>query len=732
MRDIIDNLRGRIAWQEISMAAATGLAVFALAWFGIELTRASGRVASVWFANAVLLALLLKQPVARWPLLVIFGYGGNIAANLQSGDGIVIAALLSACNSLEVMLAAAITRRFARSMDFRQRQPMMVMLASSAGAATVVTTVAASSVLAGIAGANFLSVAATWYPADALGYITVTPILLTISRGDVTDLLHREVVPKIAVSALLLTATVTVIFVQTDLPLLFLAFPALVSVVWLLGYVGGAMATVVIVCVAFVATLHGHGPIGLVQPDLRLRVLTLQVFTATAALTVLAIAATRFDIALLRSAITQAPDFFFVKNRRSEFVAVNQRVATAARETSVDNVIGKTDRDIVKEPRASLLLLEERQIIETGFGLIDRLESVVNEQGEERWFETTKVALKSETGRVIGLAGTSKDVTQRKALEEAVVRGRDELAMVLHEMSDGIAVISTDGYIVMCNEQYQRLFPITGAMRVNGAYLPRILLAAKDLGEQPNLDPAEAMARLKAGMEDEVQLSNGNILMARSASRANGGWIIVVSDVTRIRRAELEIRAMAEKLEILATTDGLTGLANRRNLDERVEREVARCRRSRQPIALMMIDIDYFKLYNDTYGHQAGDECLRLVGQALKAGLNRPGDFVARFGGEEFCVVLPDTEEAGAFVLGERLRLAVEAIAVVHSAAPSGSVTISCGVACMIPGGTATTAQELISRADRSLYVSKQLGRNKVTSWSAAKSAARTGLQEAG
>jgi diguanylate cyclase (GGDEF)-like protein len=170
-----------------------------------------------------------------------------------------------------------------------------------------------------------------------------------------------------------------------------------------------------------------------------------------------------------------------------------------------------------------------------------------------------------------------------------------------------------------------------------------------------------------------------------------------------------------------AQQDALTGLGNRRRLDGLLETAVSVARRSASPLAVLMIDVDHFKAYNDHYGHLAGDACLRAVAQALRAGLIRRGDEVLRYGGEEFAVILAATREPEAIAVAERLRFAVRAMNLPHAAEAGGIVTISLGVAVMQPGaGTITDAQTLIEAADRALYRAKEGGRDRVASFAAA------------
>ena len=294
------------------------MVVYAFASLGIELTRNTGRIASVWFANAVILAAILKHPTQRWALILALAYAGNLLANLHSGDSLVLATLLSACNILEVLVAAVLVLRFSDSLDFHRSRPMIILLLACIGPATLVSATVASFVLAQVVGADFLQVFITWYPADVLGFVTLTPLLLVLHRNDLTDLIHPKVFGKLVVVIALTLATVAAIFLQRSMPLLFLAFPVLLIAVWLMGYVGGAVALATLTVGAFVATLNDLGPISLMQPDPRLKILALQGFSATAALTGIAVAAVLFELSMLRAAIAQAPDFLYVKNLRGE------------------------------------------------------------------------------------------------------------------------------------------------------------------------------------------------------------------------------------------------------------------------------------------------------------------------------------------------------------------------------------------------------------------------------
>ncbi|AZZ92896.1 diguanylate cyclase [Hahella sp. KA22] len=179
-------------------------------------------------------------------------------------------------------------------------------------------------------------------------------------------------------------------------------------------------------------------------------------------------------------------------------------------------------------------------------------------------------------------------------------------------------------------------------------------------------------------------------------------------------RAHLTLKFQADLLRQLVLLDGLTGVANRRFFDERLEREWRRCKRNGHPLSLLMLDVDYFKKFNDRYGHIAGDECLKLVAGCMKQVLQRPDDLPARYGGEEFACILPETKAAGACQLGRELEASIRALGIEHQASEIADVvTVSIGVAEIYPIRH-TEVVDLIKEADQQLYAAKQAGRGRV------------------
>ena len=185
-------------------------------------------------------------------------------------------------------------------------------------------------------------------------------------------------------------------------------------------------------------------------------------------------------------------------------------------------------------------------------------------------------------------------------------------------------------------------------------------------------------------------------------------------DISERKATEQKLMALQQELEALSFKDGLTGVANRRMFDAILETEWTNARRNSQPLSLILIDIDYFKQYNDHYGHIQGDDCLKRVGEVLGSAATRARDLLARFGGEEFALVLPETDAAAALKVAERCRSLIFKEQMPHATSPiSPILTVSLGVNTIIPGHS-DQPLAFVEAVDRRLYQAKQAGRNRV------------------
>ena len=203
--------------------------------------------------------------------------------------------------------------------------------------------------------------------------------------------------------------------------------------------------------------------------------------------------------------------------------------------------------------------------------------------------------------------------------------------------------------------------------------------------------------------------------------REDGGRLAIIRDITARKTAEeklcaalAELEAANRDLERLSHEDGLTGLANRRYFDRIFPDECRRACREHLTLAVIMLDVDYFKTFNDSYGHLEGDDCLIKVCHAVKGVLRRPGDIACRYGGEEVVALLPNTDAPGAMLIANRICGAVVDLSIPHGGSGHGVVTLSAGVSSYRPLGASDRPSELLKAADRALYRAKERGRNRV------------------
>ncbi|MBK5939901.1 diguanylate cyclase domain-containing protein [Halochromatium roseum] len=270
--------------------------------------------------------------------------------------------------------------------------------------------------------------------------------------------------------------------------------------------------------------------------------------------------------------------------------------------------------------------------------------------------------------------------------------------------------------------QYETLFALSGekALEIAASAIPDLILLDLML---PGMDGFAVCAQLKADPLTSaipVLFITGRADSTTETRALELGAMDYITKpinplVLKIRvRNQIELKQARDRLAKLATTDGLTGIANRRRFDEVLAQEHARHARTGTQLGLIMLDIDHFKAYNDTYGHVLGDDCLCAVAQVLERGLRRNTDLVARYGGEEFACVLVDGPPAqGALALAEALRKQVAALAVPHKSSPTAEyVTISLGIITACCNQT-TDASLLIRQADEQLYRAKNSGRNR-------------------
>ena len=308
-----------------------------------------------------------------------------------------------------------------------------------------------------------------------------------------------------------------------------------------------------------------------------------------------------------------------------------------------------------------------------------------------------------------------RQLLRGQQLASALAENESSFRMLAEGSSDMVMRIGKD-------ERIEYVSP--SSVRILG-WRPDQLLGQRALAAINPLDVPhvqEIFASLKRGDAEEARgtfrtrCRNGSEIWVESTLRVSRktdgaieGFIVVTRDVT-------QQKALQGRLEILAIEDGLTGLANRRRFDERLREEWSRAYRERTSLALLMIDIDHFKAFNDAYGHPAGDECLHTIAGILADEALRSTDLAARYGGEEFAMLLPNTDAEGCARIGERIRRALREVAIAHGRnLPSGIVTASLGGAVCRPGAERSAGPaSLVDAADRALYAAKDGGRDRL------------------
>lgn len=424
---------------------------------------------------------------------------------------------------------------------------------------------------------------------------------------------------------------------------------------------------------------------------------------------------------ILYAALTQAPDYHYVKDLHHRFVVANLNVARHNGRARSSEMVGLTDHDLAPKQRAEQLMAVEADVMRTGRAL-DHFEEFLAEEGKPpRWYSTSKVPLKNRQGDMVGLAGVTVDITEKKLLEQELRSSRNIMAQAMAEMSDGLAMFGPDGRVVFCNEQYRALFPKSAYARKEGAHITEIVRAAVRNGERQDLsidlneDTIQAAGQTLFISKDEViPLTDGRWLYLRTRVTEDHHVLALVSDITAMKESELSLKSFAEQMKGLAETDALTGLANRRSFDDGLQREFEAAKQTGRPLSLLLIDVDRFKAYNDRYGHLAGDVCLKSVAAAIASAARRSGDIAARFGGEEFAVVLPDTDGDTAITIAEKIRTSIRDLGMVHEGSEYGIVTASVGATVLISASRVANPAELVARADLALYQAKDAGRDRV------------------
>lgn len=330
---------------------------------------------------------------------------------------------------------------------------------------------------------------------------------------------------------------------------------------------------------------------------------------------------------------------------------------------------------------------------------------------------TTMESWQAPEFRALGqvLDSMARDLETGKKAEEVVVASEARYRLLAENSVDLITCLDGDGRRVFVSPASRTLLGLEPSA-LEGKY-PRELAHPEDAPIVAAMMQALNAGQAVSGVQYRVRHADGHFLWVEVGGtplQAGEGIVLVVRDITLRKLAESRLEQANQRLAALASTDALTALANRRTFDDQLACEFGRSLREKSDFSLLLIDVDHFKKYNDTYGHPEGDECLRKIGAVLRATLRRPGDMAARYGGEEFAAVLPETGSEGAAVLAENLRRGVRDLQIPHAGSASGIVSISIGVSTLSAGRGFQDAAAMLRTTDAALYQAKSEGRDRV------------------
>ncbi|MCP4722264.1 MAG: diguanylate cyclase [Desulfobacteraceae bacterium] len=384
-----------------------------------------------------------------------------------------------------------------------------------------------------------------------------------------------------------------------------------------------------------------------------------------------------------------------------------------------EDLFGYSEKDSLGSFLYKLIPMDKKTLIHCEKAQMQSI-SHVNYQKKKILCEITYAPINNLKAKKIGIALLAMDVSSRLKEDGDLEQQKQYIEEIYGYAPIGIYHVKLDGKITMANSEYAWMlgYESSDAVLNKITDFPTQVFFDQEKAEEFmfNIFEADQIVRFRCRLKRKDNSYLWALCYAKTTRNELGridGFNGFSIDISTTVRTEQALKEANEKLKLISMIDGLTQIPNRRKFDESLESEWNRHFREKTPLSVILCDIDFFKYYNDTYGHQTGDECLKKVASTIHDNSYRSSDLTARYGGEEFVVILPNTNFKSAKMVAERIRTSVKNLKIEHSSSRANKyVTLSLGIATIVPG-LDNSAQSLIALADKAMYKAKEKGRNQ-------------------
>jgi len=687
-------------------------------WLSIQVTRPAHGVTIIWVASGLLAGILLTSPRRRWLVYIGAALAGNLLARALCGDALAEVFSRGIASTLDACLVAFALRVLVGDITDPGKLSLVVRVAmGSTLLACALSALMVAATAAAIGSAPFKLTLAAWFASHTLGMIIFTT-LFVVARNQRSALLGRRGERwKFIRSICLVAATTLWVFSQSRYPLLFMTYPPLLLVVFRHRFAGVVVGVTVVMLISVIATVAGSGPLYLVAgASLQQHTLLLQLFIATTCLITLPVAVVLTERIHLGARLRDSEQGYRTLAEHSRDLVVRIR-ADGHRlyvSPSVKEILGWEPSEVM-EPRWDLVHPDDHETLiaamtalyqsdETSGDITTVIYRALHRDGHYVWIEALARLVPSlQAGFPPEIIYSGRDISRRVDAEKALIHSEQRLRAVTDNIPALVARVDSAQRYTFANAMIAQVLGIDAAAMIG-----------KTVREvRGELDYATLKNHLETALSGKRVTFEGvgaakgrpfyyqcTYIPDLDADGAVCGIYAMTFDISELERAKQELSQIAQH-------DSLTGVGNRNKFDERLTLALARAWRTGRAIALIYIDLDYFKAINDNHGHPVGDAVLRELAKRLQKNV-RVTDLVARLGGDEFAVIIEDTSVADAHeIIARELTSAIRKVFVVNGMELRVTASIGVGLS-RYP----TTAEALMLAADSALYDVKKSGRN--------------------